>query len=145
MSGHFLWRLMIPNSSFLLFLLPPASQARVTDLKSCVVVLRIFRDMCNRLPQWQPLKGWVGAQQDVLLARDGNCHCSGVERLLSSAPVLLPVCSLWSWSVRRPSPPVTVHWVPARPCVASWNVSPQGSSCQVGLFFSLPSWVLPLV
>ncbi|XP_040010555.1 spermatid perinuclear RNA-binding protein-like [Xiphias gladius] len=33
-------------------------QARVTDLKSCVVILRILRDMCNRLPVWQPLKGW---------------------------------------------------------------------------------------
>ncbi|XP_041643882.1 spermatid perinuclear RNA-binding protein-like isoform X1 [Cheilinus undulatus] len=33
-------------------------QARVTDLKSCVVVLRILRDMCNRLPGWRPLKGW---------------------------------------------------------------------------------------
>ncbi|KAM7415576.1 hypothetical protein PAMA_017881 [Pampus argenteus] len=33
-------------------------QARVTDLKSCVVVLRILREMCNRLPVWQPLKGW---------------------------------------------------------------------------------------
>ncbi|KAI3372114.1 hypothetical protein L3Q82_006970 [Scortum barcoo] len=33
-------------------------QARVTDLKSCVIILRIFRDMCNRLTGWQPLKGW---------------------------------------------------------------------------------------
>ncbi|XP_067376929.1 spermatid perinuclear RNA-binding protein-like isoform X2 [Channa argus] len=33
-------------------------QARVTDLKSCVIVLRILRDVCNRLPVWQPLKGW---------------------------------------------------------------------------------------
>ncbi|XP_029998583.1 spermatid perinuclear RNA-binding protein-like isoform X2 [Sphaeramia orbicularis] len=33
-------------------------QARVADLKSCVIVLRILRDMCNRLPVWQPLKGW---------------------------------------------------------------------------------------
>ncbi|KAG7219215.1 hypothetical protein INR49_019275 [Caranx melampygus] len=33
-------------------------QARVTDLKSCVIVLRVLRDMCNRLPVWQPLKGW---------------------------------------------------------------------------------------
>ncbi|XP_047185002.1 spermatid perinuclear RNA-binding protein-like isoform X1 [Scophthalmus maximus] len=33
-------------------------QARVTDLKSCVIVLRILRDVCNRLPLWQPLKGW---------------------------------------------------------------------------------------
>ncbi|XP_060927771.1 spermatid perinuclear RNA-binding protein-like [Limanda limanda] len=33
-------------------------QARVTDLKSCVLVLRILRDMCNTLPAWQPLNGW---------------------------------------------------------------------------------------
>ncbi|XP_061586615.1 spermatid perinuclear RNA-binding protein-like isoform X2 [Cololabis saira] len=33
-------------------------QARVTDLKSCVIVLRILREACNRLPAWQPLKGW---------------------------------------------------------------------------------------
>ncbi|XP_062237307.1 spermatid perinuclear RNA-binding protein-like isoform X1 [Platichthys flesus] len=32
-------------------------QARVTDLKSCVIILRILRDMCNTLPAWQPLKG----------------------------------------------------------------------------------------
>lgn len=34
-------------------------QARVTDLKSCIIVMRIFRDMCNRRPEWQPVKGWV--------------------------------------------------------------------------------------
>ncbi|XP_029685374.1 spermatid perinuclear RNA-binding protein-like isoform X2 [Takifugu rubripes] len=33
-------------------------QARVTDLKSCIIVMRIFRDMCNRRPEWQPVKGW---------------------------------------------------------------------------------------
>ncbi|XP_036385554.1 spermatid perinuclear RNA-binding protein isoform X1 [Megalops cyprinoides] len=33
-------------------------QARVNGLKSCVIVLRILRDMCNRLPVWEPLKGW---------------------------------------------------------------------------------------
>ncbi|XP_051540481.1 spermatid perinuclear RNA-binding protein-like isoform X3 [Myxocyprinus asiaticus] len=33
-------------------------QARVNCLKSCVIVLRILRDMCNRLPAWEPLKGW---------------------------------------------------------------------------------------
>lgn len=35
------------------------SQARVNGLKSCVIVLRILRDMCNRHPVWEPLKGWV--------------------------------------------------------------------------------------
>uniref|UniRef100_A0A8C7Z810 Spermatid perinuclear RNA-binding protein n=1 Tax=Oryzias sinensis TaxID=183150 RepID=A0A8C7Z810_9TELE len=33
-------------------------QARVNGLKSCVIVLRILRDMCNRHPNWEPLKGW---------------------------------------------------------------------------------------
>ncbi|XP_030004965.1 spermatid perinuclear RNA-binding protein isoform X2 [Sphaeramia orbicularis] len=33
-------------------------QARVNGLKSCVIVLRILRDMCNRHPTWEPLKGW---------------------------------------------------------------------------------------
>ncbi|TNN30405.1 Spermatid perinuclear RNA-binding protein [Liparis tanakae] len=30
-------------------------QARVTDLKSCVVVLRILRDVCSRVSGWRPL------------------------------------------------------------------------------------------
>uniref|UniRef100_A0A3P9PB41 Spermatid perinuclear RNA-binding protein-like n=1 Tax=Poecilia reticulata TaxID=8081 RepID=A0A3P9PB41_POERE len=34
------------------------SSARVADLKSCLVVLRVLRDVCNRQPEWQPLQGW---------------------------------------------------------------------------------------
>ncbi|CAL8321278.1 unnamed protein product [Lota lota] len=33
-------------------------QARVNGLKSCVIVLRILRDMCNRHAVWAPLRGW---------------------------------------------------------------------------------------
>ncbi|MEQ2269553.1 hypothetical protein XENORESO_006012 [Xenotaenia resolanae] len=33
-------------------------KARVNGLKSCVIILRILRDMCNRHPIWEPLKGW---------------------------------------------------------------------------------------
>ncbi|XP_023794137.1 spermatid perinuclear RNA-binding protein isoform X1 [Cyanistes caeruleus] len=33
-------------------------QARANGLKSCVIVLRILRDLCNRVPTWAPLKGW---------------------------------------------------------------------------------------
>ncbi|KAK2888395.1 spermatid perinuclear RNA-binding protein isoform X1 [Channa argus] len=33
-------------------------QARVNGLKSCVIILRILRDMCNRHPIWEPLNGW---------------------------------------------------------------------------------------
>ncbi|KAI5099468.1 spermatid perinuclear RNA-binding protein isoform X4 [Silurus meridionalis] len=34
------------------------AQARVNGLKSGVIVLRILRDMCNRVPAWEPLRGW---------------------------------------------------------------------------------------
>lgn len=37
------------------------TQARVNGLKSCVIVLRILRDMCNRHSVWEPLKGWVSS------------------------------------------------------------------------------------
>ncbi|XP_031419782.1 interleukin enhancer-binding factor 3a isoform X2 [Clupea harengus] len=34
-------------------------QARVNELKSCVVVIRIMRDICTCVPSWFPLKGWA--------------------------------------------------------------------------------------
>uniref|UniRef100_A0A3B4XU83 Spermatid perinuclear RNA-binding protein n=1 Tax=Seriola lalandi dorsalis TaxID=1841481 RepID=A0A3B4XU83_SERLL len=53
---------LLPSSLFLPSCLPPSlpspPQARVNGLKSCVIVLRILRDMCNRHPVWEPLKGW---------------------------------------------------------------------------------------
>uniref|UniRef100_A0A665W3N1 Interleukin enhancer-binding factor 3-like n=1 Tax=Echeneis naucrates TaxID=173247 RepID=A0A665W3N1_ECHNA len=33
-------------------------QAKVSDLSSAVVVIRIMRDLCNRVPTWMPLSGW---------------------------------------------------------------------------------------
>uniref|UniRef100_A0A3Q1JMY0 Interleukin enhancer binding factor 3a n=1 Tax=Anabas testudineus TaxID=64144 RepID=A0A3Q1JMY0_ANATE len=33
-------------------------QAKVSNLSSAVVVIRIMRDMCNRVPTWLPLSGW---------------------------------------------------------------------------------------
>ncbi|KAM4603667.1 interleukin enhancer-binding factor 3a [Polymixia lowei] len=33
-------------------------QAKVNDLKSAVIVIRILRDLCNRVPTWAPLSGW---------------------------------------------------------------------------------------
>ncbi|XP_040002309.1 interleukin enhancer-binding factor 3-like isoform X2 [Xiphias gladius] len=34
-------------------------QAKVKDLTSAVVVIRIMRDLCNRVPTWTPLSGWL--------------------------------------------------------------------------------------
>ncbi|XP_036955860.1 interleukin enhancer-binding factor 3-like isoform X1 [Acanthopagrus latus] len=33
-------------------------QAKVNDLNSAVVVIRLMRDLCNRVPTWAPLTGW---------------------------------------------------------------------------------------
>ncbi|CAM9185031.1 unnamed protein product, partial [Lampetra fluviatilis] len=33
--------------------------ARANPLKSCVVVIRVVRDICNRIPIWAPLQGWA--------------------------------------------------------------------------------------
>uniref|UniRef100_A0A8C1P4R0 Interleukin enhancer binding factor 3a n=1 Tax=Cyprinus carpio TaxID=7962 RepID=A0A8C1P4R0_CYPCA len=34
-------------------------QAKVSELESCVIVIRILRDLCNRVSTWAPLKGWI--------------------------------------------------------------------------------------
>lgn len=33
-------------------------QARATGLQSCVMVIRILRDLCHRIPSWQALPQW---------------------------------------------------------------------------------------
>ncbi|KAE8619873.1 hypothetical protein XENTR_v10010004 [Xenopus tropicalis] len=33
-------------------------QARANGLKSCVIVIRVLRDLCTRVPTWEPLRGW---------------------------------------------------------------------------------------
>ncbi|KAK7154886.1 hypothetical protein R3I93_009742 [Phoxinus phoxinus] len=34
-------------------------QAKVSGVESCVVVIRILRDLCSRVSTWAPLKGWI--------------------------------------------------------------------------------------
>ncbi|XP_070844473.1 spermatid perinuclear RNA-binding protein isoform X1 [Chaetodon trifascialis] len=79
-------------------------QARVNGLKSCVIILRILRDMCNRHPIWEPLKGWplelicekaiatcnrpLGAGE--ALRRVMECLASGI--LLTGGPGLHDPC-----------------------------------------------------
>ncbi|XP_019727569.1 spermatid perinuclear RNA-binding protein isoform X3 [Hippocampus comes] len=81
-------------------------QARVNGLKSCVIVLRILRDMCNRQPAWEPLNGWplelicekaiatcnrpLGAGE--ALRRVMECLASGI--LLPGGPGLRDPCEM---------------------------------------------------
>ena len=34
-------------------------QARCSSLQSCLVVLRMMRDICQRIPTWQPISTWA--------------------------------------------------------------------------------------
>lgn len=34
-------------------------QARALGLHSCVIIIRILRDLCQRVPTWSPLSPWV--------------------------------------------------------------------------------------
>ncbi|XP_058279158.1 spermatid perinuclear RNA-binding protein isoform X2 [Hirundo rustica] len=79
-------------------------QARANGLKSCVIVLRILRDLCNRVPTWAPLKGWpleliceksIGTCNRPLgageaLRRVMECLASGI--LLPGGPGLYDPC-----------------------------------------------------
>ncbi|XP_052794013.1 zinc finger RNA-binding protein-like isoform X2 [Mya arenaria] len=50
-------------------------QARANGLQSCVIVIRILRDLCQRVPTWTPLNEWA---MELL-----------VEKCVSSAPTPL--------------------------------------------------------
>uniref|UniRef100_A0A8D2PWS9 Interleukin enhancer binding factor 3 n=1 Tax=Zosterops lateralis melanops TaxID=1220523 RepID=A0A8D2PWS9_ZOSLA len=56
-------------------------QARANGLKSCVIVIRVLRDLCTRVPTWAPLRGWVipsfHPSPPLYLPR-GLCPLSGV-------------------------------------------------------------------
>ncbi|MEQ2275881.1 Zinc finger RNA-binding protein 2, partial [Xenotaenia resolanae] len=49
-------------------------QARANGLQSCVIIIRVLRDLCQRVPTWGRLPGWVGSAMELL-----------VEKVISSA------------------------------------------------------------
>ncbi|XP_069021944.1 interleukin enhancer-binding factor 3-like isoform X2 [Embiotoca jacksoni] len=79
-------------------------QAKVNDLTSAVVVIRILRDLCNRVPTWTPLSGWplellveksLGTAERPLgvgesLRRVLECVASGI--LLEDGPGIKDPC-----------------------------------------------------
>jgi len=38
-------------------------QAKASSLQACVVIIRIMRDLCQRVAAWKPLTDWVNIQQ----------------------------------------------------------------------------------
>ncbi|XP_031610087.1 interleukin enhancer-binding factor 3-like [Oreochromis aureus] len=79
-------------------------QAKVNTLNSAVVVIRIMRDLCNRVPTWTPLSGWplellvekaIGTSERSLgageaLRRVLECVASGI--LMEDGPGIKDPC-----------------------------------------------------
>ncbi|CAH1254793.1 ZFR [Branchiostoma lanceolatum] len=79
-------------------------QARASGLQSCVIVIRILRDLCQRVPTWAPLRSWAmellvekvvssaGSNQSPgdALRRNFEAIASGI--LLPSGPGLYDPC-----------------------------------------------------
>ncbi|KAM7009863.1 spermatid perinuclear RNA-binding protein-like isoform 1-T1 [Tautogolabrus adspersus] len=79
-------------------------QAKVNNLTSAVVVIRIMRDLCNRVPTWTPLSGWplellvekaIGTSERPMgagesLRRVLECIASGI--LLEDGPGIKDPC-----------------------------------------------------
>ncbi|XP_074525689.1 zinc finger RNA-binding protein isoform X2 [Halichoeres trimaculatus] len=79
-------------------------QARANGLQSCVIIIRILRDLCQRVPTWSPFPGWamellvekaISSASAPLspgdaLRRVFECISSGI--LLPGGPGLLDPC-----------------------------------------------------
>ncbi|XP_029288048.1 interleukin enhancer-binding factor 3-like isoform X2 [Cottoperca gobio] len=79
-------------------------QAKVNNLSSAVLVVRIMRDLCNRVPTWTPLSGWplellvekaIGTSERAMgagesLRRVLECVASGI--LLEDGPGIRDPC-----------------------------------------------------
>ncbi|XP_035493372.1 interleukin enhancer-binding factor 3 isoform X3 [Scophthalmus maximus] len=79
-------------------------QAKVSHLSSAVVVIRIMRDLCNRVPTWMPLSGWplellvekaIGTSERPMGAGESfrrvlECVASGI--LLQDGPGIKDPC-----------------------------------------------------
>ncbi|XP_078022479.1 interleukin enhancer-binding factor 3-like isoform X2 [Epinephelus lanceolatus] len=79
-------------------------QAKVNNLTSAVIVIRIMRDLCNRVPTWTPLSGWplellvekaIGTSERPMgagesLRRVLECIASGI--LLQDGPGMKDPC-----------------------------------------------------
>ncbi|KAK5866433.1 hypothetical protein PBY51_020624 [Eleginops maclovinus] len=79
-------------------------QAKVNNLGSAILVVRIMRDLCNRVPTWTPLSGWplellvekaIGTSERTMgagesLRRVLECVASGI--LLEDGPGIKDPC-----------------------------------------------------
>ena len=73
------------------------AQARANGLQSCVIVIRIMRDLCQRVPTWTPLGQWVRIVVLTLLlcgVADVACVCVCCRRWSCSSRSVCRVAAL---------------------------------------------------
>jgi hypothetical protein len=67
-------------------------------MQSCLVILRVMRDICRRIPVWNVVSDWVGFLVYILYILDTNVllhadlmlvvSCTALSRILLSSAVL---------------------------------------------------------
>ncbi|XP_074115838.1 zinc-finger protein 72D isoform X3 [Cotesia typhae] len=70
-------------------------QARASSLQNCVIIIRIMRDLCNRVPTWGPLNPWALELLTEKVINTAGCPLSlgeALRRLLEcvAGGILLP-------------------------------------------------------
>ena len=56
-------------------------QAKANGLQSCVIIIRVMRDLCQRIPAFSPLNNWVSEQYYTCICHSAQsvfpcCNCA---------------------------------------------------------------------
>ncbi|MED6277201.1 hypothetical protein CHARACLAT_010907, partial [Characodon lateralis] len=76
-------------------------QARANGLQSCVIIIRVLRDLCQRVPTWGRLPGWVGSVQLSGCFKPTFCHAWWFKRGPANISIKLEfvhISSVRQWS-----------------------------------------------
>ncbi|PNF28511.1 hypothetical protein B7P43_G14784 [Cryptotermes secundus] len=93
-------------------------QARATGLQSCVMVIRILRDLCQRVPTWAPLNSWA---MELLVEK----VISSAAQPLSPGDALRRIMEALASGILLPGGPGLLDPCEKDPSDAAGNMLPQ--------------------
>ncbi|XP_069682507.1 zinc finger RNA-binding protein isoform X6 [Periplaneta americana] len=93
-------------------------QARATGLQSCVMVIRILRDLCQRVPTWAPLNSWA---MELLVEK----VISSAAQPLSPGDALRRIMEALASGILLPGGPGLLDPCEKDPSDAAANMMPQ--------------------
>jgi len=93
-------------------------QARATGLQSCVMVIRILRDLCQRVPTWAPLNSWA---MELLVEK----VISSAAQPLSPGDALRRIMEALASGILLPGGPGLLDPCEKDPADAAGNMLPQ--------------------